>query len=122
VALYNDTTIIGALGVSGDVSCADHNIAWRIRKALMFDNLHGGITEDDNDAIIYDIGLMDKRSSGYSHPAAGLDAEKVAKDIRAPAGTEAKPVRRRPKQEPAPSADRPDPDAAEASMRKLETN
>ena len=86
LALYDDMTIIGALGVSGDTSCADHNIAWRIRKALMLDNLRGGITEDDNDAIIYDIGLMGKSSSGYGHPTTGLDEEKVAKDIRATAG------------------------------------
>src|SRR5579871_3942720 len=25
---------IGALGVSGDTSCADHNVAWRVREAL----------------------------------------------------------------------------------------
>jgi uncharacterized protein GlcG (DUF336 family) len=85
LALYSDTTLIGALGVSGDTSCADHNIAWRIRKALMLDNLRGGITEDDNDAIIYDIGLMGKSSSGYGHPTTGLDEEKVAKDIGATA-------------------------------------
>jgi uncharacterized protein GlcG (DUF336 family) len=86
LALYDNTTIVGALGVSGDTSCADHNIAWRMRKALMLDNLPGGITEDDNDAIIYDIGLMGKSSSGYGHPTTGLDEEKVAKDIRATAG------------------------------------
>jgi ATP diphosphatase len=31
VALYNGHTIVGALGVSGDTSCADHNVAWRVR-------------------------------------------------------------------------------------------
>ena len=86
LALYDDHTIIGAIGVSGDTSCADHNIAWRIRKALMLDNVPAGITEDDNDAIIYDIGLMGKSSSGYGHPTTGLDEEKIAKDIRATAG------------------------------------
>jgi uncharacterized protein GlcG (DUF336 family) len=34
LALYKDGVIIGALGVSGDTSCADHNIAWRARKEL----------------------------------------------------------------------------------------
>jgi len=32
LALYdNNGTLVGAIGVSGDTSCADHNIAWRAR-------------------------------------------------------------------------------------------
>lgn len=34
LALYRDGAVIGALGVSGDTSCADHNIAWEARKLL----------------------------------------------------------------------------------------
>lgn len=34
LALYKDGAIVGALGVSGDTSCADHNIAWDARKIL----------------------------------------------------------------------------------------
>jgi len=35
VALYNtDGEVMGALGVSGDTSCADHNIAWLTMEAL----------------------------------------------------------------------------------------
>lgn len=35
LALYNaNKKVIGAIGVSGDTSCADHNIAWRMRAAL----------------------------------------------------------------------------------------
>jgi uncharacterized protein GlcG (DUF336 family) len=85
LALYTNETIIGALGVSGDTSCADHNIAWRVRMSFMLDNVRGGSTEDDNDAIIYDIGLMGKSSSGYGHPTTGLDEESVAKEICAAA-------------------------------------
>jgi uncharacterized protein GlcG (DUF336 family) len=85
LALYTNDRVIGALGVSGDTSCADHNIAWRVRKSIMLDNVPGGSTEDDNDAIIYDIGLMGKSSSGYGHPTTGLDEERVAKEIRASA-------------------------------------
>ncbi len=33
LALYDEDGIVGALGVSGDTSCADHNIAWRTRAA-----------------------------------------------------------------------------------------
>lgn len=34
LALYRNGKIIGAVGVSGDTSCADHNIAWKTRKLL----------------------------------------------------------------------------------------
>ena len=30
LALYGSTGLVGALGVSGDTSCADHNIAWPV--------------------------------------------------------------------------------------------
>jgi uncharacterized protein GlcG (DUF336 family) len=83
LALYNGTTIVGALGVSGDTSGADHNIAWRIRKALNLDKVPAGITADNNDAIIYDIGMMGKSSSGYGHPTCGNNEDKVAEEIRA---------------------------------------
>ncbi|MFM9916291.1 MAG: GlcG/HbpS family heme-binding protein [Rhizobacter sp.] len=34
VALYSTGGKLGALGVSGDTSCADHNIAWKLRNRL----------------------------------------------------------------------------------------
>jgi uncharacterized protein GlcG (DUF336 family) len=34
LALYKNGQVIGALGVSGDTSCADHNIAWKARQVL----------------------------------------------------------------------------------------
>jgi uncharacterized protein GlcG (DUF336 family) len=38
LALYNsDGEIVGAIGVSGDTSCADHNISWRTRNNLGLD-------------------------------------------------------------------------------------
>ena len=38
LALYNaQHKLIGAIGVSGDSSCADHNIAWRTRHTLNLD-------------------------------------------------------------------------------------
>lgn len=83
LALYDGGTIVGALGVSGDTSGADHNIAWRIRKALGLDLVPAGITASNNDAIIYDIGIMGKSSSGYGHPTCGLKEDDVAKEIGA---------------------------------------
>src|SRR5438034_9420697 len=44
LALYGpDKTVLGGLGVSGDSSCADHNIAWKTRFFLNLDNISGGV-------------------------------------------------------------------------------
>jgi uncharacterized protein GlcG (DUF336 family) len=85
LALYDGDTIIGALGVSGDTSGGDHNVAWRVRKALGFDKVPAGITADNNDAIIYDIGMMGRSGSGYGHPKCGNKEDEVAKEIGASA-------------------------------------
>lgn len=85
LALYDGDTLIGALGVSGDTSCGDHNVAWRVRKALGLDHVPAGITADNNDAIIYDIGMMGSSSSGYGHPTTGLKEDDVARKIGASA-------------------------------------
>jgi hypothetical protein len=47
--------LIGAVGVSGDSSCADHNIAWRTRNNLKLDYLPGGVSGDPSrpDNIVY---------------------------------------------------------------------
>jgi len=38
--LYNSAgKLVGALGVSGDSSCADYNIAWKVRHMLDLDNI-----------------------------------------------------------------------------------
>ena len=42
--LYNSAgTLVGGIGVSGDTSCADHNIAWRTRHGLNMDFVPGGV-------------------------------------------------------------------------------
>ena len=42
LALYERrATLVGAIGVSGDTSCADHNIAWRTRNSLNLDYVPG---------------------------------------------------------------------------------
>src|SRR3989440_9899616 len=55
--LYDDHgKLVGGLGVSGDASCADHNIAWKMRYNLQLDHVPAGVADggkDDN--IIYDI-------------------------------------------------------------------
>ena len=68
LALYNSSgDMIGAVGVSGDSSCADHNIAWRVRDALFLDYVPAGLTTGDN--IIFDIDPATGASaSGFGHP------------------------------------------------------
>jgi hypothetical protein len=76
LALYNaKNQLIGGLGVSGDSSCADHNIAWRTRHNLKLDYVPAGVSTDATrpDNIVYDIvtqtGLMIGVSkSGWGHP------------------------------------------------------
>ncbi len=51
VALYSNGKVIGGLGVSGDSSCADHAIAFRMRQLSGYNVLPGGGTTEDN--IVY---------------------------------------------------------------------
>jgi uncharacterized protein GlcG (DUF336 family) len=86
LALYDSSgNLVGALGVSGDTSCADHNVAWRLRHALGLDHVPAGVSEKNNDAIIYDINMMGKSSSGFGHPLAGNKEDDVAEQIGASA-------------------------------------
>jgi uncharacterized protein GlcG (DUF336 family) len=50
VALYSNKQVIGGLGVSGDTSCADHAVAYRMRAAAGFN----GTPNSDN--IVYYTG------------------------------------------------------------------
>lgn len=81
LALYNGQGVVGGLGVSGDTSCADHNVAWRVRQGLGLDKVPNGVSPDHNDAIIYDM-LPDKTSaSGYGHAQCGGREADVAQEI-----------------------------------------
>jgi hypothetical protein len=77
LGLYSNGTILGAVGVSGDTSCADHMIAWRVRNNLGLDGLlrTGGVSDDPArpDNIIYDItenpnGGTGISAGGFGHP------------------------------------------------------
>ncbi|TSA37255.1 MAG: heme-binding protein [Methylococcaceae bacterium] len=78
LALYDDSgKLLGGLGVSGDSSCADHNIAWRTRVNLALDKIPGGVGPNSTDGIDYTVG------SGWAHPVCSPDAQKIAVDIKA---------------------------------------
>ncbi len=47
VALYSNGQVIGGLGVSGDTACADHAIAFRMRKLAGFDGTPSGAGADN---------------------------------------------------------------------------
>ncbi|HSC07635.1 MAG TPA: heme-binding protein [Steroidobacteraceae bacterium] len=78
LALYNaNGRVIGAVGVSGDTSCADHRIGWRVRDNLNLDNLAGvgGVSGDAArpDDIVFDItenpdGGTGVSAGGFGHP------------------------------------------------------
>ena len=92
LGLYNSSgKLVGGIGVSGDTSCADHNIAWRTRNTLNLDYVPNGVAAifggdaAHKDNIIFDItpqpGQMPGTSTsgfGHSHcgpgPAAGETA------------------------------------------------
>jgi uncharacterized protein GlcG (DUF336 family) len=85
LALYNGG-LVGGLGVSGDTSCADHNIAWRVRAALGLNHVPSGVAPAGNDGIIYDVtgshGNFESKS-GFGHPLCGGTEQDVAKNIGA---------------------------------------
>jgi len=84
LALYGPGhVLLGGIGVSGDTSCADHNIAWRTRNHLNLDHMAavgpllavGGVSGDPArpDNIIFDIvanpnGGTGNSAGGFGHP------------------------------------------------------
>ncbi len=74
--------LIGALGVSGDSSCADHNIAWRTRHNLNLDYVPAGVSGDQSrpDNIVYDI-ANGTSASGWGHPKCSDAAAQVAASL-----------------------------------------
>jgi hypothetical protein len=92
LAAYKHGVRVGGLGVSGDTSCTDHMVAWRVRHALGLDSFGGvqGVNADAArpDNIIFDIipnggiptndggtgqapngtGGVGQSASGFGHP------------------------------------------------------
>jgi uncharacterized protein GlcG (DUF336 family) len=80
LGLYNEQhKVIGGVGVSGDTSCADHMIAWRVRNNLGLDHLFGAVGGVSGDAarpdnIVYDVtanpgGGTGISAGGFGHPS-----------------------------------------------------
>jgi uncharacterized protein GlcG (DUF336 family) len=71
VPLYSSGKVIGGLGLSGDTACADHAIAYRMRKAanMGLDKVPGGVATDNTDNIIY--AATGPAVTGFQHPHCG---------------------------------------------------
>ena len=87
LALYDQNRkLLGAIGVSGDSSCADHNIAWRTRRLLNLDYVPAGVSPDTDrkDNIVFDItypsGPVPEgvSVSGWGHPKCSQAAADIA--------------------------------------------
>jgi uncharacterized protein GlcG (DUF336 family) len=85
LALYNARKeLIGAMGVSGDTSCADHNIAWRARHAVGLDWVPSGVGANSDDNINYQ-GLVPtpSLSQDFSHPICKIAGDDKVSQISA---------------------------------------
>lgn len=87
LALYNAAgTLVGGLGASGDTSCTDHIIAWKVRHALNLDNVPGGVSPSSDDNIIHDV-VVDPATGhtvsagGFGHPQCDAAATAVANSL-----------------------------------------
>lgn len=94
LALYDKTgKLIGALGVSGDTSCADHNIAWKLRHALELDYVPAGVAKIrgkeflTNDNIVYD-------DVDWAHPKCSDKAREISELFYTTRPTQPSPIER----------------------------
>jgi hypothetical protein len=95
LALYNENhVLVGAIGVSGDTSCADHNIAWRTRQKLELDYVPGGVSARGDDNINYQgLVIVPSLANDFSHPVCKISGEDRVSPISAgpPARPQLKP-------------------------------
>jgi uncharacterized protein GlcG (DUF336 family) len=83
LALYQSSAVVGAVGVSGDSSCADHNVAWRVREAVGLGGVTAGVSPNGDDGIIYDLNPNGRSASGWGHPTCAGTEQAVAQEIGA---------------------------------------
>ncbi len=89
LSLYdNQGDLLGGLGVSGDTSCTDHVVAWKVRDALALDHVPVGISPTGDDNIIFDMkadpatGLVVSQGGfGHPHDCAGVPVQHLAREL-----------------------------------------
>jgi uncharacterized protein GlcG (DUF336 family) len=86
LGLYSASgAIVGGIGVSGDTSCTDHVVAWKVRHALNLDNVLNGVAPGNSDNIIQDI-AGGVSPSGFGHPECLNDIDPAALLAACPVG------------------------------------
>ena len=77
-----DGKLIGALGLSGDTSCTDHIIAWKVRAQLKLDAVPMGPSPAHNDNMILDF-QNGYSPSGFGHPSCkgGMQSDPIIRDL-----------------------------------------
>ena len=89
LGLYDSQgNLLGGLGVSGDTSCTDHVVAWKMRDALALDHVPVGISPTGDDNIIFDMktdpatGLaVSPGGFGHPHDCAGSEVRDIAREL-----------------------------------------
>jgi uncharacterized protein GlcG (DUF336 family) len=78
LALYAGSELLGGLGVSGDTSCTDHVVAWRVRDALGLDDVPGGVSATGDDNLI----IADPPTPNtFEHPDCGGGVADIIADL-----------------------------------------
>lgn len=78
LALYNpDGDLVGGLGVSGDTSCTDHVVAWKVRFGLNLDNVPGGVSAGTDNLII----ATPVTPGSFEHPDCGGGVASIIADL-----------------------------------------
>jgi uncharacterized protein GlcG (DUF336 family) len=85
LGLYNSKKqLVGGIGVSGDTSCADHNIAWRTRHSLNLDWVPAGVSPKNDDNINYQgIVAVPSVPNDFSHPICKIGGNDTVSAISA---------------------------------------
>jgi len=87
LALYTPSgALVGGIGVSGDTSCTDHIVAWKVRHDLNLDNVPGGVSPTSDDNIIHDVKVDPNTghtvsAKGFGHPECDATATAVASTL-----------------------------------------
>jgi len=85
LGLYSSKgVLVGGVGVSGDTSCADHNIAWRTRHQLNLDFVPAGVSANKDDNINYQTLVpVPSLANDFSHPICKIGGEDGVSNISA---------------------------------------
>lgn len=91
LALYNTAgELVGGIGVSGDTSCTDHVVAWKVRHHLNLDSVPVGVAADGTDNMIQDIEPdtfgHPQSEGGFGHPTCPFNPDLAALVPACPTG------------------------------------